>query len=81
MRTNQNFAKRKFFIFCTKMEKNAKAIALVFFRPQKSFYFEFNGNCSLGAFGRADDSAAIGFELARFLFEIGPCKGPSLFLQ
>ena len=56
----------EFFIFCTKMEKTPRLW------PQKPFSSEFNRYCSLGAFGHADHSAAIGFELARFLFEVRP---------
>ena len=75
MITDQNCAKTEFFIFCPKIQKNAKAIALAYFPPQKTFSSELNGNCSQGAFGRANHSARIGLELARFLFEIKPPQG------
>ena len=65
----------EFFIFCTKMGKMPKTYVQHFFRPQKPFSSEFNGNCSLGSFGCADHIAAIRFELARFLFEIWPPQG------
>ena len=70
MRTDQNCAKWNFSFFCTKMEKTPSI-----FSTPKNFFLDIQWKLLSGVIGRADHSAAIGFVLVPFLFEIGPPQG------